>query len=278
MVSEIKSGTPDALLRVDGLTKTFIQNRPFSARKFVIHALRGVNLAIPRKSRFALVGESGSGKSTLALCLARLETLTSGKIWFDGKTVDGATTSGLTDFRRRVQIILQDTAGSLNPWMSAEKIIAEPLEVHGIGTASERRQRAASLMDDVGLPAARLRDLPHQFSGGERQRLAIARALALSPEFLILDEGLVGLDLLAQAHLVKLLTELQDERGLTYLFISHDLRLMLKLATEIAILVAGQVVEQGSPKEILANAHHPKTCALLQAIPGRTLKIETGQA
>jgi len=275
MASEHTREKGDVLIRVEGLTKTYAQKLVFSRHPFLIYALQSVDLTIPRRSRFGLVGGSGSGKSTLALCIALLETCTGGKMWFDGRAVDEFMESDLSDFRRRVQIVLQDTAGGLNPRMSAHEIIAEPMQIHRIGTTREIRKRTGELMGDVGLPAAWLDRRPRELSGGERQRLAIARALALSPDFLILDEALAGLDLLAQAHIVTLLKRLQEQRGLTYLFISHDLRFMLEVATEIAILDAGKIVEQGHPKDLITNARHARTRALFEAIPGRTLKLHS---
>jgi ABC-type dipeptide/oligopeptide/nickel transport system ATPase subunit len=213
-----------------------------------VQALDGVDLEIPRGATLALVGESGSGKSTLALCLAGLEAPDCGEITAGGP----------------VQLVFQDAAGSLNPRMRAADLVAEPLVVRRRPNA---RLRALELMEQVGLAAHRAGDLPHRFSGGQRQRLALARALALEPALLILDETLSGLDLSVQGQIMNLLFDLQRSRGLTYLLISHDLRLAARVASEIAVMHAGRIVERGAPLDLLADPRHPHTRALVAAIP-----------
>jgi ABC-type glutathione transport system ATPase component len=262
-------GEARPLVQARGLSKTYVQRRPLSRKRFLVHALQRIDLNICNASTFALVGESGSGKSTLALCLARLERPTTGEIRFEGRDLLGRNGRDLMRARCQIQLIFQDTAASLNPRMCAQEIIIEPMYIHSMGTQAERRKRAVDLMDQVGLPSAWLTRRPHQFSGGQRQRLAIARALALQPRFLILDEAFSGLDLSVQAQIVTLLQTLQAAAGLTYLFISHDLGLMGAIADEVAILHEGQIVEQGSPSDLFLNPRHPQTQALLQAIPGR---------
>jgi ABC-type glutathione transport system ATPase component len=257
------------LVRALRLSKAYVQRRPWSRTEFTVHALKGIDLTIRPGSTFALVGESGSGKSTLALCLARLEQPTAGEIWFDGRDLLGLKGQDLMRARGQIQLIFQETAASLNPRMTAEQIITEPMYIHSAGTQEERRKRAVDLMDQVGLPPAWLKRRPRQFSGGQRQRLAIARALALQPRFLILDEAFSGLDLAVQGQIVALLQSLQAANRLTYLFISHDLSLMGAIADEIAILHEGQIVEQGSSADLFSRPRHPQTQALLEAIPGR---------
>ncbi|HYL14439.1 MAG TPA: ATP-binding cassette domain-containing protein [Terriglobales bacterium] len=269
--------TSEPLIRVQALSKTYLQHRPFSGQKFLVRALDGIDLAIHTGSSFALVGESGSGKSTLALCIARLEQPTVGKVWFDG--VDLLSLSGreLMQARRQIQLVFQDTAAALNPRLSAEEIIIEPLRIQSIGTRAEQRERAVQLMEKVGLPALWLGRRPHQFSGGQRQRLAIARALALRPRLLILDEAFTGLDLSIQAQIVALLQNLQTTEKLTYLFISHDLSLMAHVADEIVIMRRGRIIEQGAPERLFSHPGQPETRALLDAIPGRRAALGFGQ-
>jgi len=212
----------------------------------------------------ALVGESGSGKSSLARCLAGLEEPESGQVLFEGRDIRNLDHRG---FHRRVQLVLQDAAGSLNPRFTAAEIIYEPLLVTRRGPASERCRRALELMELTGLPQDRADQLPSRFSGGQRQRLALARALALEPDVLILDETLSGLDVSLQAHIANLLLEIQSRRALTYLFISHDLAFAARLASGIAVMHRGRIVESGPPEAILSTPLHPHTRALVAAIP-----------
>jgi peptide/nickel transport system ATP-binding protein len=268
----------DFLIRATRLTKEYEQRRPLSRRKFHVRALDGVTLAICAGSTFALIGESGSGKSTLGLCLAGLEKPTSGEICFDQQDLLNLKGPDLARVRGQIQLIFQDTAAALNPRFSAEEIVIEPMRIRSRLTAEERRPWAEQLMEQVGLPREWLNRRPHQFSGGQRQRLAIARALCVQPRLLILDEALAGLDLPVQAQILKLLQTLQTTHGLTYLFISHDLSLMARIADEIAILHEGRIVEQGNPRDLFARPRHPVTRALQEAIPGRRWGLSVGSA
>lgn len=218
----------------------------------------------------ALVGESGSGKSTLARCLAGLEEPTGGQIWFDGKNLLTLRGEVFFRMRREIQLVFQDSATALNPRFSAEEIISEPLAIQG-ESAKKRKQVATEWMERIGLPGAWLQRRPHEFSGGQRQRLAIARALVMQPRLLILDEALAGLDLSVQAQIVNLLQNLQAWNGLTYLYISHDLGLMGTIADEIAVLHDGQIVERQTTERLFAHPRHTVTQGLLDAIPGRDL-------
>jgi ABC-type glutathione transport system ATPase component len=276
MAVDIVRGQDQPLIRVQGLTKIYVQHRPLSRERLVVRALDGIDLIIRTGSSFALVGESGSGKSTLALCLARLEPSTEGQIWFEGQDLLSLKGHDLMRARGRIQLIFQDTAAALNPRLPAEEIIIEPMRIQAVGTRAEQSERAAYFMEKVGLPPAWLNRRPHQFSGGQRQRLAIARALILEPRLLILDEAFTGLDLSIQAQIVGLLRALQSAEHLTYLFISHDLRLMACVADEIAILHRGRIVEQGWPSELFSNPRQPQTRALLDAIPGRSSVLGIG--
>ena len=257
------------LVRVEGLRKSYERGSFWSRHKNLI-ALRDVDLEIAEGSSMALVGESGSGKSTLARCLARMEEPTGGEIWFDGQNL--LTLRGEVLFRVRceIQLVFQDSATALNPRFSAEEIISEPLAIQG-ESAKKRKQVATEWMERIGLPGAWLQRRPHVFSGGQRQRLAIARALVIQPRLLILDEALAGLDLSVQAQIVNLLLNLQTWNGLTCLYISHDLGLMGAIADEIAVMHDGQIVERQTTRQLFAYPQHIVTQGLLAAIPGRNL-------
>jgi ABC-type glutathione transport system ATPase component len=247
-----KTGVTEVLLRVVGLTVRYRRGGWLSKRR-PIDALRAVDLEIKAGSAVALVGVSGSGKSTLARCLACLEEPNSGEIWFDGKNLVRLSQRELVPFRRQIQLIFQEPDASLNPRFTAVEIVSEPLLIAGLGTKRERRERALTLMDLVGLPAHLGSKLPSELSGGQRRRLAIARGLALEPKLLILDEALAGLDLSTRAQISNLLLKLQELYSLTYLCISHDFGLVTHLADEAVVLDGGRIVEGGAP-ELLASS------------------------
>ncbi len=255
------------IVRAEGLSKTYIQRRWLSRRVHRISAVEEVELEIAEGSTLALVGESGSGKSTLARCLALLEEPTAGEIWFEGKSVLGLDARERARVRRRVQLLFQDTAAALNPRFSAAEIICEPLAIQGVGTEKDRFERACREMRIVGLSPQWAERRQLELSGGQRQRLAIARALVLEPRLLILDEALTGLDLSIQAQIVNLLLELQAAQGLTYLFISHDLRAAAQIAEEMAVMHEGKIVERGRTADLLAAPRHPRTTSLVKAVP-----------
>jgi peptide/nickel transport system ATP-binding protein len=255
----------EPLIRVCGLTKRYTPGGGRRRRATVL-AVADVDLTVTRGADLALVGESGSGKSTLARCLARLEEPTGGRIWFEGTDILGLHGRRLRPFRERVQLILQDSATALNPRLTAGDIISEPLQVLDRGNRRERRRRALELMEAVGLPAAGVERRPLELSGGQRQRLAIARALAVQPRLLILDEAFAGLDVSIQAQIAGLLQDLRRRHGLTYLYISHDLALMARLADELAIMFEGRIVERGESARVIADPRHPHTQALLAAV------------
>jgi peptide/nickel transport system ATP-binding protein len=259
-------GDNEPLVRIRNLTRTYVRRRgPYRTRR--VEALAGVDLDVPHGSIVALVGQSGSGKSTLARCLARLEEPTGGEIRFDGEDALALPPRRLRELRERVQLIFQDSAGALDPRFTAAQIVAEPLEILGRGRPAERRERAQALMESVGLSRDWADRRPFDLSGGQRQRLAIARALAVEPRLLILDEAFTGLDASIQAQISSLLLALRREKGLTYLFISHDLALMSVLADEVAIMFEGRVVERGAATELFTHARHPHTRALVAAVP-----------
>jgi len=262
------SGFPkEPLVCIRGLSKQYVQRRPLTSAKFTIQAVENVDLTIHHGATLALVGESGAGKSTVVRCLSLIEIPTAGEIWFDGVNVLALPRKALFRLRRQIQIIFQDPTSALNPGMTAGEIIAEPLIIQHEGTKSQRRRRALELMELVGLPAKWESKLPLEFSGGQRQRLAIARALALQPKLLILDEALSGLDLANQEMILRLLADLQALHSLTYVHVSHDLRMVSGLADEVAVMYEGRVVEQKNAPELFARPEHPYTQDLLDAMP-----------
>jgi ABC-type glutathione transport system ATPase component len=256
----------DPFLRVRGLGKSFA-GRP---------AIQDVTFSLERGRTLGLVGPSGSGKSTLARCLALFETPTSGEIRLDGRNLCGLNRRERTAMRADIQLIFQEPASSLNPRFTAAQIVTEPLLIRGIGTRKTQRQRASELMETVGLPGQAVETPALEFSGGERQRLAIARALALEPKLLILDESFAGLDLSVQAQVTSLLLDLQARRGLTYILIAHDLALVWRLAGEIAVMDQGSIVEHAGVADLLARPQHPRTRELLDA--ARALSLDGAPA
>jgi peptide/nickel transport system ATP-binding protein len=254
----------DVLVSVRGLTKIYAQRRQFSGEKFSIDALRDVTLAIRRGTTIALVGESGAGKSTLVRCIALLERPTCGEIEFAGYNLLALCGKDLFRARRQIQLVFQDPTSSMNPGMTAAEIVAEPLSIQHEGTRDERRQRAINLIERVGLPPASADKRSLEFSGGQRQRLAIARALALQPKLLILDEAFSNLDLVTRASLLRLLRDLQSAYALTYLHVSHDLHMVADLAEEVAVMHEGRIVEHKCTAAF-QTSQHSYTRTLLDA-------------
>jgi ABC-type glutathione transport system ATPase component len=267
-----------ALVKATALCKRYVQRAPFSRKKFVVDALTDVDLEIAPGCLTALVGESGSGKSTLASCLGMLEKPDRGEIWFEGSKVSFANSRELTALRPKIQMVFQDSAGALNPRFSAAQIIAEPLEIQGLESGARLRARACGLMEEVGLSPDAASRSPLEFSGGQRQRLAIARAIALKPTFLILDESLSGLDLATQAQILNLLLDLQTSHSLTYLLISHDLSLVGQVADFVAVMHHGKIVEQGSRQHVFSAPQHAHTKELLASVGLVEAAFRTAQA
>jgi peptide/nickel transport system ATP-binding protein len=256
---------PSLLLVVECLCKAYPVTGWFARQKVSVAALDQVSLSLREGSTLGLVGESGAGKSTFARCLALLEKPCRGEIWLKGKNLLTLPKAEARRARQQIQLIFQDPATALNPRLKAVDIVAEPLAIQGNGTRQARRVQALRLMDDVGLSSQWGNRLPLEFSGGQRQRLALARALALRPRILILDEVFSGLDPPLQAQVARLLTQVKKEWGLTYLLISHDLCLVRRIADEVAVLHRGRLVEQGSPEKLLSAPEHPHTRALVSA-------------
>jgi len=246
-----------ALVEVDRLVKRYAR----------ITAVDEVSFSIDEGETFGLVGESGSGKTTTGRCILRLIKATSGIVRFRGENVFDFSASRLRQMRREMQIVFQDPYASLNPRMRARQIVEEPLVIHGVGKRRERRERVEELFRLVGLDPALLDRYPDAFSGGQRQRIGLARALALNPSFLVLDEPVSALDMSVQAQVVALLLDLQTRLKLTYLFITHDLRLVEQICGRVAVMYLGTIVEMGTTSSIFSRPQHPYTRALLSAIP-----------
>ena len=256
----------EPVLRVCGLSKQYVQRRPFSRKKIAVSAFQDVSLTIFPGKTLALVGESGAGKSSLARCLALLEPPSTGEIELGGKHLLPLRGKELFATRREVQLIFQDPSSALNPRLTAGEIIAEPLLIQGEGTRSQRRLRALRLMEQVGLDPAWERKRPLEFSGGQRQRLAIARALVLGPQLLILDEALSNLDAANQALILQLLGQLQAAHALSFLHISHDLRLVSEFADDVAVMYQGRIVECKTRSKLFASPEHSYTKQLLASV------------
>jgi peptide/nickel transport system ATP-binding protein len=262
-----KNPQAPVVLEVRGLCKSFpIREGLFGRREF--KAVRDVNFQLRRGHTLGVVGESGSGKTTLGLTLLRLHEPTAGQVLFEGKDLLRMSPTEWQKMRRRIQAVFQNPYASLNPRFTIAQALTEPMEIHGIGADhTERRQRAVALLRKVGLDEAALNKYPHEFSGGQRQRIAIARCLTLQPEVLVLDESVSALDVSVQAQVLNLLRDLQDEFGLSYIFISHDLSVVRFISDEVLVMRNGAVVEQASAEAILAAPQQAYTQALLAAVP-----------
>jgi ABC-type glutathione transport system ATPase component len=254
------------LLRVENLVKHYSARKTLGSRTEFV-ALNGVSLTIPTRTTMALVGESGSGKSTLALCVAGLERPTAGSITFENCDLAALGETQLRSIRPQIQLVFQDPARALNPRWSAFDIVAEPLVVQGCLDRQERTKRVLALFERVAIPQKMAGKQVTEFSGGQKQRLAIARALALEPKLLILDESLSALDCSVQAQIANLLSDLQSSLGLTYLFITHDLAMAEHLGDQIAVMSRGQIVESGAADRVLRAPAHEVTRSLLAAAP-----------
>ena len=258
------------LVRVRNLEKYFYEgnslvDKLLRAEPTAVQAVDDVSFDIRAGETLGLVGESGCGKSTTGETLLQLQDQTGGSVSFDGTELGSA--GDFTEFRKRAQIVFQDPFASLDPRMTVESIVREPLDIHDVGTTTERQERVEELIERVGLSADQLERYPHEFSGGQRQRVCIARALALEPEFIVLDEPTSALDVSVQAQILNLLADLQEELDLTYLFISHDLGVIRYICDRIAVMYLGEIVEIAPTEQIFEDPQHPYTEALLESVP-----------
>ena len=255
------------LLEVRDLVKHYIAGGLFARGAPPVRAVDGVSFDVGRGETLALVGESGCGKSSVGRTVLRLQEPTGGEARFEGVDVFGLDRIALRRLRRRMQIIFQDPYGSLNPRMTVGAAIAEGIEIHRLATGPEVGRRVGALLEEVGLDPAYGRRYPHEFSGGQRQRIGIARALAVEPSFIVCDEPVSALDVSVQAQVLNLLADLQRDRGLSYLFIAHDLAVVRQIAQRAAVMYLGRIVEAGPTEALLASPRHPYTVALLSAVP-----------
>jgi len=259
----------DALVQVRNLHKSFPIKKGILVERTVdqVDAVIDVSFDIGKGETLGLVGESGSGKSTTGYCILQILRPTSGTVVFDGHELTELKGEDLRRLRRRMQLVFQDPFASLDPRMTVGDIVGEPLVVHKVGSRQERRARVRELLDVVGFDPGYTNRYPHEFSGGQRQRIGIARALALSPDFIVCDEPVSALDVSIQAQILNLLKDLQQEFGLTYLFIAHDLAVVRAMSDRIAVMNAGRIVELGDAEEVYASPREEYTQALLQAVP-----------
>ncbi len=261
------------LVEVTGLTKRFEAGRLFGPRRAVVRAVDGVDLTIRPGETFGVVGETGSGKSTLGRLVLRLLDPSEGRIVFDGRDITTMSRNRLRALRRDMQMVFQDPYGSLDPRMKVGDIISEPMRVHGLG-AREIAPRTVAIMERVGLAPHMAERYPHEFSGGQRQRIGIARAMALDPKLLVLDEPVSALDVSIQAQILNLLSEIQRQTGVAYLFIAHDLAVVRHISDRIAVMYLGRIVELATADRLYAAPRHPYTAALLSAVPIADLRRE----
>jgi len=264
--------TEPPLVEVEDLEKHYYENdtlvdRLLGREPTAVRAVDGVSFDVARGETLGLVGESGCGKSTTSETLLGLREATGGSVRFDGDDVFEMSTDERTRFRQDAQVVFQDPFSSLDPRMTVGEIVTEGLRIHGLADRPERTERARELLERVGLSARQVDRYPHEFSGGQRQRVGIARALALDPEFVVLDEPVSALDVSVQAQVLNLLADLQEEFGLTYLFVAHDLSVVRHISDRVAVMYLGKVVETGPVDEIFEDPQHPYTQALLDSVP-----------
>lgn len=257
------------MLRVENLVKHFpiTQGVLFQRQVGAVQAVDGITFELQKGETLGLVGESGCGKSTTGRLIIGLEQPTSGRVLWEGRDISTLSRDEVNVFRRDVQMIFQDPYSSLNPRLKVGEIIAEPMEVHKIGTGNGRAEKVRELLEVVGLDSSHVDRYPHEFSGGQRQRIGIARALSVNPKLIICDEPVSALDVSVQAQVINLLQDLQDEFGLTYLFIAHDLAVVKHMSDRVAVMYLGKIVELAHKTELYSDPQHPYTKALISAIP-----------
>lgn len=262
----------EAILVANHLVKTYTQRSgKFGFGTTIIKALDDVSVRLRAGTTLAVVGESGSGKSTLARCLLQLQSLDSGEVLFSGQDLSKLKGAALRAIRKDLQMVFQDPFASLNPRMRVGEIVGEGLLIHSLGSASEQQQKVVAMLKRVGLSESDMQKYPHEFSGGQRQRIGIARALVLEPKLVVCDEPVSALDVSIQAQILLLLKELQQEMALSYVFISHDLRVVRHIADDMVVMHQGKVVEQGLVEAIYTQPSHEYTRNLLAAIPGKKM-------
>ena len=268
--------TEDTLVRIKNLKMYFPITQGIIIQRHVgdIKAVDGLSFDIKRGETLGLVGESGCGKSTTGRAILQLYTPTDGEVWFEDQNITAMRGENLRRMRRQMQMIFQDPYASLNPRMTVGSIVSEPLEVHNILKGNERREKVKELLEIVGLNPYFVNRYPHEFSGGQRQRIGVARALALNPDFIVADEPISALDVSIQAQVINLLQDLQQEFGLTYLFIAHDLSVVRHISDRIAVMYLGKIVELTDRNTLYENPLHPYTQALLSAVPIPDPEIE----
>lgn len=258
------------ILQANNLVKTYTQRSgKFGFGTTRMKALDDVSVSLRAGSTLAVVGESGSGKSTLARCLLQLQPVDSGEVFFSGQDLSKLDGVALRAVRKNLQMVFQDPFASLNPRMRVGEIVGEGLVIHGLGSSAEQQEKVIEMLKRVGLTKADMQKYPHEFSGGQRQRIGIARALVLQPKVVVCDEPVSALDVSIQAQILLLLKELQAEMALSYLFISHDLRVVRHIADDIIVMHQGKIVEHGKVVDIYQNPQHVYTQKLLAAIPGK---------
>ena len=258
----------NVILKLENVKTYFPVGGGLFSKKKVVKAVDGISLELHEGETLGLVGESGCGKSTLGRTIVKLNEPTDGKIFFDGKDVTNLKGAGLRQFRRDAQMIFQDPYASLDPRMTIGEIIKEPMVIHNMyDMDEEREERVVELLRTVGLKPDHIRRYPHEFSGGQRQRISIARTLTLNPRFIVGDEPISALDVSIQAQIINLLKQIQEDNGISFLFIAHDLSMVKHISDRIAVMYLGHIVEIGTSREIYTNPMHPYSVALLSAVP-----------
>ncbi|MBP3410717.1 MAG: ATP-binding cassette domain-containing protein [Clostridia bacterium] len=256
----------EPMIRVENLEKHF-KVKGTLGKKGIVHAVNGVNLDIQKGETLGLVGESGCGKSTLGRTILKVHEPDAGRIFLDGEEITNLSRKQMQPYRRRMQMIFQDPYASLNPRFTVGELIAEPMKIYRMCDEKEQVERVQELLEIVGLKPDHIRRYPHEFSGGQRQRIGIARALALNPEFIVCDEPISALDVSIQAQIINLLERIQAERGISYLFIAHDLTMVRHISRQIGVMYMGSLVEVGDADEICEHPVHPYTQILMSAVP-----------